>query len=171
MSSRRILLALSFPLLVVTISGCNLFEDLTKSDLEKDLSNLAKEWIVDSVRVREYGYIQTTSAPPQIPLVRDTLLPITKMNFLRDADAIGGALVQTSAEKGVQVVTELRWQYVDYLTLYYPNPNIGLSDVDVIYNVVELTESKLHFTREENLVDQASGVRYGSLKRTFKMHK
>ena len=99
MSPRRILLALSFPLLVVTISGCNLFEDLTKSDLEKDLSNLAKEWIVDSVRVREYGYIQTTSAPPQIPLVRDTLLPITKMNFLRDADAIGGRWFKQAQKK------------------------------------------------------------------------
>jgi len=171
MSPRRILLVLSIPLLVVTISGCNLFEDITKSDLEKNLSNLGKEWIVDSVRVREYGYIQTTSAPPQIPLVSDTLLPITKMNFLRDGDAVAGALIQTSVEKGVQVVTELRWQYVDYLTLCYPNPNIGLSDVDVIYTVVELTENNLHFTREENLVDQASGVRYGSLKRTFKMHK
>ncbi len=171
MSSRRFLFALSLPLLIVTISGCDLFEDITKTDLEKNLSNLAKEWTVDSVRIQEYDFIQTTNAPPQTPLLSDTLLPIKKMNFLRIGDAIGGTMVQTSIENGVEVTNEFRWQYVDYLTLYYPNPNPGLSDVDVIYTVIELTENNLHFMREENLVDQASGVRYGSLKRTFKMHK
>jgi len=171
MSPRRFLFALSFPLLVVTISGCDLFEDITKSELEQNLSNLANEWIVDSVRVREYDYIQSAGAPPQTTLVSDTLLPITKMKFSRIDDAVAGTVTLTSIENDLEVTTELRWNYIDYLTLYYPNPNTGLSDVDVIYDVVELTDKNLHYKREENLVDQASGVRYGSLTRTWKMHR
>lgn len=171
MPTRKSLLALVLPLLLFLATGCDLFEDITKSDFEKNLSKLEGEWIVDSVRVREYGYFPSLPLAQQTPLGRDTLLPIIKMKFLRNPDAIEGKLIQTSLVNGAEVVAEYRWRYVDYLDLFYPNPNVGLSDVQVIYTVVELSENTLHFMRDENLVSETNGARYGSLSRLWKMHK
>lgn len=168
MTPRKYLPALTFPILLVTAVGCELLEP--KTDLEKRLAKLTNEWSVDSVRVREYGYIHGT--PAQTPLVRDTLFPIRKMKFARAApDAMEGTLIQTSAVNGAEVITELRWRYYDYLEILYPNPNVGLSDVGVIFDVIELSDKNFHFERNENLVSETNGARYGSLSRVWKMHR
>lgn len=173
MSIKKLLLALSFPLLFATLSGCELFDEATKSDFDKQLEYITKVWKVDSVRVREYGYIQSSGAIPQTPLASSKLIPITKMEFERNEDAIGGKVFQISTENGKEVMTELEWRYEEkYLRLFFPNPlQPGLSPQATIFDMVEISDKKFVFKREENLVDDRSGVRYGSLERYYYLSK
>lgn len=173
MSIKRFLLSLAFPLLFATLSGCELFDEVTKSDFDKQLEYITKVWKVDSVRVREYGYIQSSGALPQTPLASSKLLPITKMEFLRNDGAFAGTVLQTSIGNGKEVMTELEWRYdEEYLNLYYPNPALGgLSPQATIFDMVEISDKKFVFKREENLIDDRSGVRYGSLERYYYLSK
>lgn len=174
MNIKRLLFAFSFSLLFASFSGCELADELTKTQFDRDLENISNVWKVDSVRVREYGYIASSSGAAQTPLISNKTLPITKMEFLRvDEEALGGQLFQTSIENGKEVMTELRWFYrEEYLDIYFPNPaQPGVSPPSTIFDMVEISDKRFVFKREENLVDDRSGVRYGSLERYYYLSK
>lgn len=174
MTSKRLLIALFFPLFFATLSGCELAEEITKTQFDKDLENISKVWKVDSVRVREYGFIPSNSGAAQTPLISSKKLPITKMEFLRvDEEAIGGKVLQTSIENGKEVDTELEWFYREtYLDLTFPSVFLGgLRPSATIFDMVEISEKKFVFKREENLVNDANGARYGSLERYYYLSK
>ena len=138
MTLGKFLLAFTF-LLLVWIS-CDVLD--IKSDLEKQLSNIANERIVDSIRVRQYGFIAGT--PAQTPLVGDTLLPVIRMKFISSPDGKGD-LIETSLVNGVEAPKGIQWRLdPPYLRLYYLNPHTGVADIEIIYDKVELTDNKFH---------------------------
>jgi hypothetical protein len=142
----------------------------TATDLEKDLEKLAQDWTVDSVRVREYGFIPGT--PAQFPLAHDTLLPIVRMNFFKTEGSLKDDLIQTSLVNGNEVETELFWAALrtDYVSLFYYNPNTGDYSVEVIYDVVKLSDSRFHLKRSANLMAD-NGAQYGRLDTDYYMHR
>jgi hypothetical protein len=169
MTSKKFLLALAVPILLLATAGCDLLESVTDED--KELTMLLNEWTVDTVRVREYGFFPgQPSGPLQKPLASDTLLPVIRMKFTSNGEYEKGNLIETSLVKGVEVEYELKWRLDDYLRLYYYNAGTNSYDIEVIYDIVELTDSKFHFIRDENLVAQ-NGAQYGSLYTLKKMHR
>ncbi len=174
MKLKRLLVTLFVPFLFASLSGCELLEDVSKTEFDKELEYITKVWKVDSVRVREYGFVPSSSGSAQTPLISSNLLPITKMEFLRiDEEALGGKLLQTSIENGKEVVTELEWFYREtYLDLFYPSVFLGgLRPSAVIFDMVEISEKRLVFKREENLVNEANGAQFGSLERYYYLSK
>jgi hypothetical protein len=159
--TRIFLPILYFSALVLALSSCNLLD--TKTELEKTREKVAQDWVVDSVRVREYGFIPGT--PAQFPLAKDTLLAITRMKFSQSAGSLKSALLQTTVVKGKTNQIEIFWssQKSNSISLYYSNPNTFVYDIEVIYDIVELTDSKFHFKRSENLVSNNNGAQYGRL--------
>jgi hypothetical protein len=168
MSLKRFLIALVFPLLFLTATSCDLLD--SETDLEKDLKKIAQEWIVDSVRVREYGFIPGT--PAQFPLAHDTLLPIIRLNFVSTEGTTKDELIQTSMVDGAEVETELFWSSLrtDYVSLFYYNPNTADYSVEVIYDIEKLSASRFHLTRSANLVAD-NGAQYGRLDTDYYMHR
>ena len=170
MTSRKILLVLTFPILLLASSGCDLLEEVTEPDLDALLAN---EWIVDTVRVREYGFDASQPAGPlQEPLASDTLLPVIRMNFINNGNIQKGDLIETSLVNGVEVENTVQWRFERgvILRLYYYNVGTNLYDIEVDYSIVELSDNTFHFERDANLV-APNGARYGSIHTIKKMHR
>ncbi len=168
MSLKRFLIALIYPLVFLTAAGCDLLD--SETDLDKDLKKITQEWIVDSVRVREYGFIPGT--PAQFPLVHDTLLPIIHMNFLTTEGTTKDPLIQTSMVDDNEVEEEIFWSVLstDYISLFYYNPNTADYSVEVIYDIEKLSDSRFHFTRSANLMAD-NGAQYGRLDTDYYLHR
>lgn len=169
MTSRKLLIALTFPILVLAAAGCDLLDP--KTDVDERLTNLLNEWTVDTVRVREYGFFPAQPAGPlQTPLASDTLLPVIRMKFTSNGEFEKGNLIETSLVNGIEVENEVKWRLDDYLRLYYYNSSTNSYDIEVIYDLIELSDNKLHFERDALLV-ASNGARYGSIHTIKKMHK
>jgi hypothetical protein len=174
---KKFLFLLAIPSFFLFATSCDLIDELKDdNDIDKVAARIANEWTVESVRVIEYGFVPGSGLTfeQQNPIGRDTLLPVIKMRFFLDEGNIikEGKVIQTSSVKGVEQVKEFRWRYDGtYLKLRYPNPNIGMVDVEVIFDIVEATDQKLHFTRYENLVSNSNGAKYGSARSTWKMQR
>lgn len=166
---RKFLIILSFTALVLAAASCDLLEN--KTDLDKRLEKISHDWTADSVRVREYGFIPST--PAKFPIVRDTLLPITRMKFSQTAGSLKNSVLQTTVVKGKTVQTEIFWlsNSSSYVSLFYRNPNTQVFDIEVIYDIVELTDTKFHFKRSENLVSPSNGAQYGRLDTDYYLHR
>ncbi len=171
MTSRKFLLAITFPILFLAAAGCDLLDP--KTDVDETLINLSNEWIVDSVRVRDYGFNPAQPPGPlQKPLGRDTLLPVTRMKFTSNGEFEKGDLIETSLVNGIEVQNEFKWRTSRgvILTLYYYNPSTSSYDIGFDYIIVELSDNKLHFERDANLV-APNGAQYGSVHTVKKMHR
>jgi hypothetical protein len=152
-------------------TSCELFDELKDdNDIEKVVGRIANEWVVDSARVINYGF-NPDLPPAQQPVESDTLLPITKMKFVWDKNTpgYGGQVFETSRVNGVETMKEYRWLYTEYLVLYFPNP--GTNDVEIIYDIAEISDSKFHFFRNEDLISETTGGKDGSRKQIRKMHR
>ena len=62
-------------------------------------------------------------------------------------------------------MTELKWFYrEEYLDLYFPNPAIpGEFLPSVIFTMVEISDKKFVFNREENVVNDINGQFVGKV--------
>ncbi|HOX83221.1 MAG TPA: hypothetical protein PLJ60_15155 [Chryseolinea sp.] len=171
MTSRKFLLAITFPILLLATAGCDLLESATDVDIEG--TRLANEWTVDTVRVREYGFNPAQPPGPlQKPLASDTLLPVIRMRFTSNGEFEKGTLIETSLVNGVEVENEVKWRLDRgvILRLYYYNVGTNSYDIEVDYSIVELSDDKLHFERDANLV-APNGAQYGSVHTVKKMHR
>jgi hypothetical protein len=171
MTSRKLLPVLTFPLLLFAVAGCDLLDP--KTDIDEALIKLGNEWTVDTVRVRDYGFNPAQPPGPlQKPLGRDTLLPVIRMKFTSNGEFEKGDLIETSLVGGIEVQNEIKWRTSKgvILTLYYYNPSTSLYDIGFDYIIVELSDDKLHFEREANLV-APNDAQYGSIHTVKKMHR
>jgi hypothetical protein len=174
---KKILFFLAIPSLFLFATSCDLIDELKdENDIDKELARIATNtWTVDSVRVIEYGFVPGTGLTyeQQNPIASDKLLPIVKMQFIRDVNSIAyvGKVVETSRVNGVESIKEYRWRYNQpYFILIYPIPGT-LDNVEFIYDIKEISDNKFFFIREESLVSNTNGGKYGSLKTTFKLRK
>jgi hypothetical protein len=153
-------------------SGCQKIKDLGKSPLEKFMSKLCHEWTVNSYNVKEYSSPQSTSQSANT-LVRDTLLPRTKITFTQKEGSAEGSVVYTSVSKGITTTETQRWRYVDdiQIDLVYDYPAYNIIGLSTRYNITELTDKAFKFKRDENLVSTSNGAKYGELYTTVDMKR
>jgi hypothetical protein len=174
---RKFLLHLAIPSLFLFATSCDLIDELKDdNDIDKELARITTNvWKVDSVRVITYGFVPGTGLTyeQQNPIASDKVFPIVKMEFILDPNSIAyvGKVIETSRVNGVESTKEYRWRYNQpYFILLYPIPG-SLDNVQIIYDIKELSDNKFYFTREENLVSNTNGGKYGSLKSTWKLSK
>jgi len=168
---RTIIFSVFISLAAILMISCDKLDDLTKSPLDRFLSDISHEWIVDSMRVVEYSYI--AGNPPIIALSRDTLYPLTKMVFTTNEGSAEGVVKQTTMTNGIAQENEIHWRYVDDLSidLVYYNPNTDTYNISVRYDITEFSDHTLRLFRDENLVSEQYGAQYGILKKTIRMHR
>lgn len=164
-------LSLFIAIAASTMVGCDKLNDITKSPLEKFMSDLTHEWTVDTMRVIEYAYLPGT--PPQTLLSRDSLYPVTNMVFTANEVSAEGVVMQTTLINGSPDVKEIHWRYVDEISidLVYYNPNTYTYNVSVRYDITELTDKSFRLYRYENLVSEQNGAKYGELKKIIRLHR
>lgn len=168
---KTIVFSLFISLAAILMVSCDKLEDQTKSPLDRFLSDVSHEWVVDSMRVIEYSYIPGT--PAIIALSRDTLYPLTKMVFTTNEGRTEGVIKQTTITNGIAKEDEIHWRYVDELSidLVYQNPNTNTYNISVRYDITELSDHTFRLYREENLVSVLNGSQYGILKKIIRMHR
>jgi hypothetical protein len=168
---KTLIFSLFISLAAILMVSCDKLDDLTKSPLDRFLSNVSHEWIVDSMRVVEYSSIPGN--PPKITLERDTLYAVTKMVFTANEVGAEGVVIQTKMTNGIAQKKEIHWRYVDEISfdLVYYNPNTDTYNISVRYDITELSDHSFRLYRDENLVSDLYGSTYGILKTTIKMHR
>ena len=82
MTVTRLLIALSFSLIFASLSSCELTDEITKSQFDRDLENISNVWKVDSIRFQEYRLTPSGNAV-DLSLVSSTLLPVTKKGVFK----------------------------------------------------------------------------------------
>jgi len=167
------LITFSLILLLSTLFSCTKVNDIVnpKTDVEKLHEYInSTEWKIDSIRT------QISDINPIVYV--DSYPPITSgtVTFSKITEGHGytkGIMTRTininnkdSTIKNSYLIAD-----ISYMKLYYPNPNIGLTDIEIIYDIKESSNNKFTFIREEDLVNTANGALYGYARTVFKLKK
>ncbi len=173
MKTKVSLLTFSLILLLPTLYSCDKANDLVnpKTDVEKLHEYInSTEWKIDSIRTQVSDANRTVFV--------DNYPPYTsgKVTFSKITEGHGytkGIMTRTISINNTDSTISNPYLIADvnYIKLYYPNPNIGLADIEIIYDIKESSNNKFTFIRDEGLVSPSNGALYGYSRSVFKLKK
>ena len=159
--------------LLSTLFSCTKVKDLIdpKTDVEKlhEYVN-SSEWSIDSIRSQTSDANRTTIVENYKPY---TSGKVTFSKVTKGHGYTKGTMTSVVNVNGTDSTIHASFLIADvkYIKLYYPNPNIGLTDVEIIYDIKESSNSKFTFIRDELLVNPTNGATYGYARTVFKLKK
>jgi hypothetical protein len=166
------ILVLAFMVSIFHLS-CEKLDDLVdpKTDVDKQYEYLSKStWNIDEIRTIEYDIYTADSIINETNIISGTM----KFDAPNENIAADKPLLTLNYKSGsgndTTVLQKYRLKDVNSIVLFLPNPNVGLSDLDVQYEITTSSDNKLIFERDENLVAN-NGALYGRLKKTYKLSK